>query len=484
MAAGPLVVKRSPVRLIADASLTITRLFWPGSDRARNVIDRINALDDDQVCRLLDSARADFAHLHDGLENIFLAHYERVAKRVEMPANATHERKLYIGACFTLEYAFASAAMFNPSMTPAIDQSDLEPGSLRFVMSLRAIGEGHLSSIVFRRGIVQANGGIVMEPAGPYHEPLRRAEYERFSKAKFRVKLAELGVRDAIMEVVLRRLGERFTAEELREAINGPQALVDGLLRSDSESAGFEWLAGCDYDIETSPEGSITEVVLFPICEAESQGMEDMRIVRFTDDDGSVRYYGTYTAYNGRQTLPQIVEMPELNVARVRTLHGRCARNKGLALFPRKVGGHYMMSGRIDGENLFILQSDNVHVWDEAVKIQEPQFPWEVIQVGNCGSPIETEAGWLLLTHGVGPMRRYCIGATLLDRDDPTRLLGRLAEPLLMPTAEERKGYVPNVVYSCGGLIHNGLLVIPYGISDAATGFATVSLDELLARLV
>jgi len=483
MAAGPLVVKRSPVRLTADASLTITRLFWPGTDRARNVVERVRALDDEQVRRLLDAMREEFAHLHNGIENIFLAHYEQAAKRVEMPTGAADERKLYIGACFTLEYAFASAAIFNPSMTPAIDQNGLEPGSLRFAMSLRAVGEGHLSSIVFRRGVVKAGGKIVMEPAGPYHEPLRRAEYERFSKAKFRVKLAELGVRDAIMEVVLRRLGERFTAEELREAINGPQAVVEGLLRPDSESAGFEWLAGCDYDIEASPDGRITDAVLFPICEAESQGMEDMRIVRFTDDDGSVRYYGTYTAYNGRNILPQIVEMREPNVARVRTLHGRCARNKGLALFPRKIGGHYMMSGRIDGENLFILRSDSVHVWDEAVKVQEPQFPWEVIQVGNCGSPIETEAGWLLLTHGVGPMRRYCIGATLLDRDDPTRLLGRLAEPLLMPTAEERKGYVPNVVYSCGGLVHNGLLVIPYGISDAATGFATVSLDDLLARL-
>lgn len=477
------MVKRSPVRLTADASLTITRLFWPGTDRARNVVERVRALDDEQVRRLLDTMREEFAHLHNGIENIFLAHYEQAAKRVEMPTGAADERKLYIGACFTLEYAFASAAIFNPSMTPAIDQNGLEPGSLRFAMSLRAVGEGHLSSIVFRRGVVKAGGKIVMEPAGPYHEPLRRAEYERFSKAKFRVKLAELGVRDAIMEVVLRRLGERFTAEELREAINGPQAVVEGLLRPDSESAGFEWLAGCDYDIEASPDGRITDAVLFPICEAESQGMEDMRIVRFTDDDGSVRYYGTYTAYNGRNILPQIVEMREPNVARVRTLHGRCARNKGLALFPRKIGGHYMMSGRIDGENLFILRSDSVHVWDEAVKVQEPQFPWEVIQVGNCGSPIETEAGWLLLTHGVGPMRRYCIGATLLDRDDPTRLLGRLAEPLLMPTAEERKGYVPNVVYSCGGLVHNGLLVIPYGISDAATGFATVSLDDLLARL-
>lgn len=484
MTTRPLAVKRSPVRLTADASLTITRLFWTGVDRARNVIERVAALDDEHVSALLQSTQATFPHLADGLENIFLAHYEQVAKRVEMPPEMAHERKLYLGACFTMEYAFASAAMFNPSMTCAIDQSGLEPGALRFVMSLRVIGEGHLSSIVFRRGVVSAAGDIAMEPAGPYHEPLRRAEYERFSKAKFRVKLAELGVRDGIMEVVLRRLGERFTADELREAINGPQSLIDGLLRPDSESAGFEWLAGCDYDIEMSPEGSITEAVLFPICEAESQGMEDMRIVRFTDDDRSVRYYGTYTAYNGRQTLPQIVEMPELNFARVRTLHGRCARNKGLALFPRKVGGYYMMSGRIDGENLYILKSDNIRVWDEAVMVQGPQFPWEVIQVGNCGSPIETDAGWLLLTHGVGPMRRYCIGAMLLDRDDPTKVLGRLEEPLLMPEAEERRGYVPNVVYSCGGIVHNRLLVIPYGISDAASSFATVSLDDLLGRLV
>ncbi len=484
MTTRPLAVKRSAVRLAADASLTITRLFWTGLDRARKVIERVGALDDEQISRLLESTKETFPHLGDGLENVFLAHYEQVAKRVDMPLGMSEERRLYIGACFTMEYAFASAAMFNPSMAAAIDQSGIEPGALRFVVSLRVIGEGHLSSIVFRHGVINAAGEITLEPAGPYHEPLRRAEYERFSKAKFRVKLAELGVRSAIMETVLRRLGERFTADELREAINGPQALIDGLLRPDSESAGFEWLAGCDYDIETGPGSSVSDAVLFPICEAESQGMEDMRIVRFSDDDGSVCYYGTYTAYNGRQTLPQIVEMSEPNFARVRTLHGRCARNKGLALFPRKVGGYYMMSGRIDGENLYILKSDNVRVWDEAVMVQEPQFPWEVIQVGNCGSPVETEAGWLLLTHGVGPMRRYCIGAMLLDLEDPTKVLGRLDQPLLMPTAEERKGYVPNVVYSCGGIIHSGLLVIPYGISDAATGFATVPVEDVLDHLV
>jgi predicted GH43/DUF377 family glycosyl hydrolase len=211
--------------------------------------------------------------------------------------------------------------------------------------------------------------------------------------------------------------------------------------------------------------------------------MEDMRIVRFTDDDGTGRYYATYTAYNGHQTLPHLVEMPHPGIAHVRMLHGRCAKNKGLALFPRKIAGRYAMSGRIDGENLYFLQSDNVFVWDEAVLVQEPRNPWEFVQIGNCGSPIETEAGWLLLTHGVGPMRRYCIGVSLLGKDNPAKVIGRLDCPLLMPQPDERRGYVPNVVYSCGGLVHNNLLVLPYGISDAATGFATVPLDEVLDRL-
>lgn len=481
-----LVVKRLGVRLTADAGLTITRLFWAGPERARKIIDRVAGLSDEQTSSLLATTRKDFAHLHNGLDGIFLAHYEQVRQRVPMPERVTSERKLLIGAYFTLEYAFASAALFNPSMTPAIDQDGLEPGSLRFLMSLRTIGEGHISSIVFRGGVIDEAGNITMDPPGPFHEPLRRAEYHEFSKAKFRVKMAGMGVREEVMKTVLARLGDQFTAQDLLEIINGPPAVVDpGApgLRDDPIAPGFEWLSGCDYDIETTSNGSITDVVLFPVSEAESQGMEDMRIVRFTDDDGTVRYYGTYNAYDGRQLLPQIIEMPGLNVARVRTLHGRCARNKGLALFPRKVDGHYMMSGRIDGENLYILRSDNILVWDEAVKVQEPQFPWEFVQIGNCGSPLETEAGWLLLTHGVGSMRRYCIGATLMDLNDPTKVIGRLDQPLLMPTDDERKGYVPNVVYSCGGLIHNGLLVIPYGISDAATGFATVPVDDLLARL-
>ncbi len=280
------------------------------------------------------------------------------------------------------------------------------------------------------------------------------------------------------------RLSDPFTLLDLRGALYQIQAGPDELLLSGDEARRIEWLGCCDYEVEISPQDApISQVILFPMCEAESQGMEDMRLVRFTDDDGSLRYYGTYTAFNGRQTRTQLVDMPTPNLAYIRSLQGRCVTNKGLALFPRKVRGRYLMSGRIDGENLYVLKSDNVRVWDEAVLVQEPRFTWEFVQIGNCGSPIETEAGWLLLTHGVGPMRRYCIGAALLDLEDPTKLIGRLEEPLLAPAPDERRGYVPNVVYSCGGLVHNGLLVLPYGISDAATGFATVPLNDLLARL-
>jgi len=479
----PLVVKRLPVRLTADATLTITRLFWAGPDRARKVITRIANLDDVGVSQLLAATRDQFAHLHLNLEDIFLSHYQQVARRLEMANSISSERKLLIGAYFTLEYAFASAALFNPSMTPAIDQTGVEPGGLRFSMSLRAVGEGHLSSIIFRRGIIDAAGDITLEKAGPYHEPSRLAEYDEFKMAKFRARRAGTEVRDEIIEGVLSELDDSFELQDVLRIVDRVQVRAQTAPHSDHEPHGVEWITTSDYDIETSPDGNITELVLFPLSEAESQGMEDMRFVRFTDDDGSQCYYGTYTAYNGRQVLPHLVEMPRPGFARIRMLHGRCAKNKGLALFPRRIQGQYMMSGRIDGENLYIMKSPSVRIWDEAVLVQEPQYPWEFMQIGNCGSPIETEAGWLLLTHGVGPMRHYCIGAMLLDLNDPTKLIGRLEQPLLMPATDERSGYVPNVVYSCGALVHNGLLVIPYGISDAATGFATVPLDDVLGRL-
>jgi predicted GH43/DUF377 family glycosyl hydrolase len=290
-------------------------------------------------------------------------------------------------------------------------------------------------------------------------------------------------MRETVLEELFARLDDPFTMQELQTILYRLLSNPAGPRVYDEEMHMVERLASCDYNIEMPANVNLNQVILFPNGEPESRGMEDMRLVRFLNDDGSMCYYGTYTAYNGWETRPQLMEMPTPEVAHIRSLHGRCAKDKGLALFPRKVQGRYMMIGRIDGENLYLLESDNIRLWDRATLVQQPRFTWEFVQVGNCGSPIETEAGWLLLTHGVGPMRRYCIGATLLDRDDPTKLIARLDEPLLTPGPDERMGYVPNVVYSCGSLVHNGLLVIPYGISDAATGFATVPLESLLARL-
>ncbi len=244
------------------------------------------------------------------------------------------------------------------------------------------------------------------------------------------------------------------------------------------------WLAEANYELRFPPECLPAEIVIFPVTEQESRGMEDLRLVRFVDDDGQVRYHGTYTAFDGSRMFPMLLTSTDFVTFQVRPLSGRYARNKGMALFPRKINGLYTMISRHDGESLYVLRSCEPYFWSEAEKLQTPHEPWELLQIGNCGSPIETEAGWILLTHGVGPVREYCIGATLLDRDDPSRVIGRLKRPFLMPSGAEREGYVPNVVYSCGSMIHKERLIIPYAMSDLATTFATVSVQELLERLL
>ena len=243
------------------------------------------------------------------------------------------------------------------------------------------------------------------------------------------------------------------------------------------------WLAHSNYELDFSPDAAISERVIFPVSSNESRGIEDARFVRYTHPDGRATYYATYTAYNGMRVLPQLIETSDFRYFKVNTLNGSCVQNKGMALFPRRVGDKFMMAARIDGENIFLLTSDNIHFWNDAKLIYAPRYPWEFVQVGNCGSPIETEAGWLLLTHGVGPMRQYWMGAILLDRDDPSKVLASLSEPLLVPNEDERDGYVPNVVYSCGALLHGARLIIPYAVSDSQTSIATVPIAELLGRL-
>jgi predicted GH43/DUF377 family glycosyl hydrolase len=368
-------------------------------------------------------------------------------------------------------------------MVPAIDQSNVPPGSIRFLMSLRATGEGHLSSVVFRRGLVDSDGSVSVEPPGRYSRPLRTESPEHFEKHKFVRQLQTLDAWTKHTQRVLSQLGDRFTRGELSNAID--QVRKEAAVSGASEESNDALLAvtQANYKIPLLPGMDVSEAVIFPSSENERRGIEDLRLVRFTGDDGSVRYYGTYTAFNGSRIFPHLLEFPVGNKVQVHMLTGRCAKNKGMALFPRKINGQYVMIARLDNENLYYMESDDVCVWEDARLLRGPVFPWEVIQIGNCGAPLETEAGWLLLTHGVGPMRRYCIGAILLDLDDPCRVIGQSTEPILVPTGTERIGYVPNVVYSCGAMIHAGNLILPYAMSDVATSIAVIELQQLLDSL-
>ena len=293
-----------------------------------------------------------------------------------------------------------------------------------------------------------------------------------------------MGAYSPMVSPIFQLLDDEYTLSDLQTAIATAR-----LSCSDSKTFGelcetMLWLARSSYRLEFPPDSDISERVIFPVTENESRGIEDARFVRFTGDDGTIIYYATYTAYNGWQILPQIIQTIDFLRFRINTINGRCAQNKGMAMFPRKIADRYAMISRLDGENIYILRSDDLHFWNEGEKIHGPTYPWEFIQIGNCGSPLETQKGWILITHGVGPMREYWIGALLLDLDDPSRVIGHIDKPILMPTEEERDGYVPNVVYSCGGMIHNGNLVLPYAYSDSATRFATMSVDDLLARFV
>jgi predicted GH43/DUF377 family glycosyl hydrolase len=476
-----IAVERLPNRLRRDASRMIARFFWPESgQRARALIERVTRLDRETGARLLEQCLRDFEDRYDDLPGILEDHFRRACDRLGLEMDVTPDQRLLIGAYFTMEYAYASAAFFNPSIVPDIRRRGVTEGSTRFIMSLRAVGEGHISSIVFRTGVIGADDTITFDPVPRRSRRLRVVEDRSFDRRVFLSKLIEAGAYTDQAGAVLERVGETFTVSELARAIEESRSTID----LDGVADTMMWLAHSNYQIR-APEGTtLSELVIFPLSENESNGIEDMRLVHFTNDDGTEQYYGTYTAYNGSRILPQIMEMSADRTAKVHTLGGKYAVNKGLALFPRRIDGLYAMLLRFDGVNQYFAVSDNLRFWNDAVLVQAPRYPWEFVQIGNCGSPIETEAGWLVLTHGVGPMRRYCIGASLLDRDDPSKLIGQLAEPLLMPLPEQRGGYVPNVVYSCGGMIHNGRLVIPYGISDVETGFAGVAVADLLGALM
>jgi predicted GH43/DUF377 family glycosyl hydrolase len=414
-----IAIKRTHLRLKADPTKVILKFLNFGSAaRFQPVVDAVLALDEKTAEAQLQGIWAEFEHRHFDLRGEFLKNYQRVAQYAT--GVVSEGKKLLIGAYFTHEYSIQASALFNPSIVPHPDQSWLPAGALRFVLSLRATGEGHISSIAFLTGVLSENGEIVPDPSSP-----------KLTTGQF------------------------------------------------SPKAGL----GDAYDLHFPDDSPLDSRVLFPQSANESNGMEDARFVLF-EEGGKRRYLATYTAYNGRAIFPQLIETEDFKHFEIRPLQGAAASDKGMAIFPEKINGRYAMIGRQGGRSLSIMYSDDLLRWDEYRPLQHPQRNWELLQMGNCGSPIRTPEGWLLLTHAVGAMRKYVLSLSLLDLDDPGKVIASLDQPLLAPNAEEREGYVPNVLYTCGMLLHNGQLVIPYAMSDSAIGFATVGLGEVLAEMM
>jgi len=474
------------LRFLPDCSRVLMRSFIP-ADRSRltQIIGRALALSEEETERELEKVRREFSARHRDLDSLLLGIYRRVEVHIFTHRPLSPARRLLIGALFSGEYALESAALFNPSIVPHPDQSGLEPGALRFIMSLRATGEGHISSIEFRTGVLNPIGEISAENVTRFVNPPEIVTNPTYEKASFLVKLHEMGFETDFADSVLAPLGETFTLEELDRSMRHLRRRLAFIPREEQRTLEcVRWLAESNYELRFSANLAVSERVIFPVSSNESNGIEDARFVRFVDDDGTALYYATYTAYNGRVILPQLMKTRDFLDFRVLTLNGRAVQNKGMALFPRRIDGLYAMISRQDDENLFIMFSGNPHFWDDPQILVRPSENWELSKIGNCGSPIETEDGWLLLTHGVGLMRKYCIGAVLLDLNDPTKVIGRLREPLLTPEDDEREGYVPNVIYSCGALRHGGELILPYAISDKLTIIASVKLEELLGALI
>ncbi len=479
-------VVRSKVILDPDRTHVLARPFRLMSDkRSIKITARVMALPEEDVHALLEGVRIEFGGRQVKIDDFLMRRYNEVSPCLLNGQVLSEERKLLLGGYFTHEYSFEAAALFNPSMVPHPDQSNVPEGSLRFVLSLRATAEGHVSSIAFRSGTVDISGAITMDVPSRYSLEPEQVPNSVYQKPLFTRKLMELRLLGDFNKAVLDGLPEAFTLDELRERLVRIQNELPVLEQETAKTTAREtvMLAQSNYQVAFRPESRLSERVLFPITPSQSNGIEDARFVLFTKEDGVKTYFATYTAYDGKMILPQMLQTCDFLKFHFSTLNGPAVENKGMALFPRKIKGQYAMLGRQDAENIYVMFSDHIHFWDSMQLILEPVYPWEFIQLGNCGSPIETEAGWLVISHGVGPMRKYCIGAFLLDRDDPTKVIGRLREPLIKPNAQERDGYVPNVVYSCGSLVHGGLLILPYGISDYATTFATMPLEQVLAAM-
>ena len=482
---SPVRLRRHEVILLPESARVIIRPFIPADiHRITTIIGRALTLTEHEVVCQLNAVRQEFAGRHFDIESLLHAHYEKVRQHVFTQRPLSPDRELLVGALFSGEYALESAAIFNPSIVPHPDQSGVPPGGLRFIMSLRATGEGHISSIEFRSGIITQEVRIILDSISRFVTVPEIAPDPGYKKEPFIVKLHEMGFDDGHTAAVMAPLKESFTRSDLEKSMGAVRRKVLSVTRDMHRTLEcIQWLADSNYELRFADKLAMSERIIFPVSPNETNGIEDARFVRFTDDDGSVMYYATYTAYNGRDILPQLIETQDFLNFRILTLNGSAVQNKGMALFPRRIAGRYAMLSRQDDENLFIMFSYSPHYWSDPQVILRPSEMWESVKIGNCGSPIETDAGWLVITHGVGPMRKYCIGAALLDLNDPTKVIGRLREPLLAPEGNERDGYVPNVVYSCGSLLYGSELIIPFAISDRASVIASMSLNDLLTAL-
>jgi predicted GH43/DUF377 family glycosyl hydrolase len=482
-------VTRHDIVMRPDDRRVVIKLFVPGEDaqlvqnRASSLIERILQLDEAETARLLDDVLGRFSGRHHDLLAVFQHHYDLVQHRVPPEIELSPTARTLIGAYFSHEYSVEAAALCNPSMVPHPDQSGLEAGELRVAISLRQIGEGHISSIGFCSAVLGPADGIRLEDRdGPLMIGHRvGAKHMRFQLS---AALIDEEIDNEASAYVVSALPERYTDEEFEDVIGHVPAELLARPTTQETLDRILHIVGEDYAVSFPCTVPLHQRVMWPATRAETNGMEDARFVQVVDADGRTAYQATYTAYDGRHISGRAIYSRDLRHFEVTHLHGPAARNKGMALFPRYVGGRKLALCRSDGETLGLSVRDDQHRWQQAVPLLVPHRGWDLIQVGNCGSPVETEAGWLVLTHGVGPMRRYAIGAMLLDLDNPERVLADLPEGLLDPDDVEREGYVPNVLYSCGGLVHAGRFWLPYGASDVRVGFASVPLDTLLGRMV